>query len=347
MQLETTKNNFRLKLKSLEVGSILEGVVINKRRNEIYIDLSPYGTGRLYGSFYLQSKELAQKLNPGDVIGVKIVSLDDGYGNYEIVLEKLTDIDRWQKILSYYQKGEILELEIKEANTGGWIVEIEKIPGFIPVSQLSPDYYPRVDNNNKAMIYEHLKKFVGQKIKAKIISADYKNNKIILSEKATKEHIYKEILDKLIIGDILEVKVVSLSPFGLFVRFNENPPMDGLIHISEIPDDKTDLGKNFKIGDILAAKLISIKQDKVNFSLKDIQPDPWVTFCKKYKEGAQVEGILKDKNDIFGVVDIDGIQGVIFENLNELEINKSYKFIVDKLKINEKSLILKLAGNEN
>jgi small subunit ribosomal protein S1 len=342
MPEQKTITNLRLKLKPLEIGSILEGIVISKKRGELYVDLSPYGTGRLYGSFYLQSKNLAQKLNPGDIIGVKIVGLDDGHGNYEILLQELSALDKWQKILNHYQKGEILELEIKDANRGGWLVELEGIQGFIPVSQLSPEYYPRVDTNNKNLIYEHLKKFVGQKIKCKIFSADPKTNKLVLSEKAAKEGIHREIISKLMVGDIMPVTVVGLSSFGIFVRFNENPPMDGLIHISEIPEEKIDLEKNFKVGDRFMAKLIQIKQDKVSFSLKNLEPDPWVVFTKKYQEGNEVSGILKEKNEIFGIVDIDGVQGLVFENLDKMEIGQRYNFIIDKFQPKEKNLILKL-----
>ena len=344
MPEQKTKTNLRLKLKPLEIGSILEGRVISKKRGELYVDLSPYGTGRLYGSFYLQSKKLAQKLNPGDVIGVKIVGLDDGYGNYEILLQELSAIDSWQKILNYYQKGEILELEIKEANRGGWIVEVEGIQGFIPVSQLSPEYYPRVDNNNKNLIYEHLKKFIGQKIKCKIFSADPKNNKLVLSEKAAKEEVYQEILSKLMIGDLMEVRVVGLSPFGLFVRFHEDPPMDGLIHISEIPKEKSDLESNFKVGDTFMAKLIQIKEDKVSFSLRDLEPDPWVVFSRKYNVGDKVKGVVREKNEIFGLVDVDKVHGLLFEGLDKVEAGETYDFIIDKLQIKEKNLILKLAN---
>jgi small subunit ribosomal protein S1 len=344
MTEQKTKNSLRLKLKPLEVGSILEGKVINKKRGELFVDLSPYGTGRLYGVLYLQSKDLAQKLNPGDTVGVKIVNLDDGNGNYEILLQELSAIDKWQKILDYYQKGEVLELEIKDANRGGWITDVEGVQGFIPVSQLSPEYYPRVDTNNKNLIYEHLKQFVGQKIKCKIFSVDPKTNKLVLSEKIAKEEVYKEVLSKLIIGDIMETKVVGLSSFGIFVRFNENPPMDGLIHISEIPKEKSDLTKNFKIGDIITAKLIQIKQDKVSFSILNLEPDPWVSFIKKYQEGDKISGVLKEKNDIFGIVDLNDVQGLIFENLNKLEIGKEYNFTIDKLQHKEKNLILKLSN---
>lgn len=343
---ETVKkiNSLKIKsLKSLEKGIILEGVVIEKKRNEIYVDLSPYGIGRLYGIFYFQCKELATKLKIGDKIGVKIVSLDDGYGNYEIILQEITEVNKWQKLFNYYRSNKVLELEIKDANRGGWLVEVDGIQGFIPVSQLSPEYYPRIENSNKNLIYEHLKKFIGQKIKCRIVSIDPKQNKLVLSEKAAKEEIYKEILGKLLIGSILKVKVVGFSPFGIFVRFNEDPPMDGLIHISEIPKEKVNnLETNFQLGQILEAKLIQIKTGKVGFSLINLKPDPWIIFNQKYKEGDKILGILKEKNDIFGVVETEGVKGVIFTNLNELEINKEYNFIIEKINPQEKSLILKL-----
>lgn len=342
-------NNLKIKsVKPLEIGSILEGILISKRKNELYVDLSPYGTGRLYGIFYLQCKNIAQKLKPGDRVGVKIVGFNDGYGNYEILLQDVTETMKWQKLLDYYRSNKILELEIKDANRGGWLVEVEGIQGFIPVSQLSPQYYPRVESlsnrqiDSKNLIYEHLKKFIGHKVKCRIVSVDPKQNKLVLSEKAANEEIYQEILNRMIIGDILKVRIVGFSTFGIFVRFNEDPPMDGLIHISEIPEEKaTDLIKHFKIGDILEAKLIQIKQDKASFSLKNLTPDPWVLFAKKYKEKDKVTGVLKEKNDIFGVVEIEGVQGLIFENLDKLEIGQTYNFVIEKLKPKEKSLILK------
>ncbi len=337
-------NDSKIKtIKPLGVGSILEGTVISKRKQELYVDLSPYGTGRLYGIFYLQSKEIVQKLKLGDVVGVKIVGLNDGHGNYEIILQEITEIDKWQKILHDYRENTILELEIKDANRGGWIVDLEGVQGFIPVSQLSPEYYPRVEGNNKNLIYEHLKKFIGKKIKCRIVSADPKTNKLVLSEKAAREEEFKEVLNHLMIGDVLPVKIVSLSQFGLFVRFNEEPPIDGLIHISEIPEEKAHkLKENFKIGDVLMAKLIQIKNDKVSFSLRNVSPDPWVMFAKSHQEGDEINGILKEKNDIFGIIETDNVQGLVFENLEKLEVGKNYQFIIEKFQPKEKSLILKL-----
>ena len=348
-EIKQTTNNVKLKLvKPIEVESILQGTVMYKKRNEILIDLSPYGTGRLYGIYYLQRKKLAQQLKVGDKVGLRIVGLSDDYGNYEVVLQEISDIDKWQKIINYHQKNNLLEIEIKDANRGGWLGEIEGIPCFIPLSQLSPEYYPRInEKDNKNAILDHLKSFIGKKVKCRIVSIDLKQNKLILSEKAAKDELYQEVFKKMIIGDIMKVKIVGISMFGLFVRFNENPSMDGLIHASEIPEDQlANIEKNFHVGMEIEAKLIQIKNNRANFSLKNLTLDPWVQIVKHHKEGDIVEGIVKSKNEIFGIVDIKGIKGLIFENLNKLELDKSYKFIIEKLKSEDKSLILKLSDEQ-
>lgn len=341
------KEGIKIKVKSLNLGSILEGVIISKKKGEIFIDLSPFGVGRLYGIFYIQSKEIAQKVKVGDRVGVQVVGFDDGYGNLEVVLKDTLQIDRWQKILEYQQNKTNLELEVKEANRGGLIVELEGVQGFIPVSQLSPENYPRI--NNKEAILEHLKKFVGQKIICRVWITEPTKNKLVLSEKLAKEEIYQKILSQFRVGEVREVKVVGLSNFGVFVRFWENPSLDGLIHISEIPDElASDLNLNFPVGKTLKAKIIQIKQDRVNFSLKDLKPDPWLTVENYIRIGDKVKGIIEEKNNIFGIVKINidenvEIRGFIFERLDEIEPNREYEFTVESLNPREKNLIVKLA----
>jgi len=343
---ENQTQALKIRFKNLKIGSILEGVVISKKKGELFVDLSPFGTGRLYGIFYKECEEIAKKIRVGDRVGVRIVGLNDGYGNYEILLQDTIQINKWQRILEYQQNKTILDLEVKEANRGGLIVEVEGIQGFIPVSQLSPEYYPRV-NNNKEAILEHLKKFVGQKIKCRVWLADPQKNKLVLSEKLTKEEIYQKIISNLQVGQVMDVKVVGLSPFGIFVRFNENPAMDGLIHIMEIPSELAkDLNSNFPVGKIIKAKIVQIKQDKVNFSLRDLRPDPWTLISDYYKEGDKVEAVLKEKNNVFGVAelkvgDYGFVQGFIFQNLENLEPENKYNFIIETLNPKEKHLVLK------
>ncbi|HOE15367.1 MAG TPA: S1 RNA-binding domain-containing protein [Candidatus Paceibacterota bacterium] len=75
-------------------------------------------------------------------------------------------------------------------------------------------------------------------------------------------------------GDVVECTITKIVPFGMFVKFN-NPPIDGLIHISEIDyqliANPADI---YKEGEKIQAKIQSITNNKVSLSIKALKPDP-------------------------------------------------------------------------
>jgi small subunit ribosomal protein S1 len=330
--------------KKIEIGSIINGRIIRKKPKEVFVDLSPYGLGRVYGIFYLRSKDLIDKLNENDEVAVKIVGLDDGYGNLEVELQNTHQLTHWQKIKELMTNNTILELEVKEINRGGLIVELENIKGFVPLSQLAPENYPRINESDKKQIMEHLNKFLGTKLKLKIISIDPSTNKLILSEKATKLEEYKKVLSQFKIGDLIDVDILSISPFGLFVRVYKEPQIDGLIHITEIPDKFKNLEELFKIGQTIKAQIIKIENDRVNLSLKNLADDQWLKFINEYQEGDLIEGLVVEKNNrnIYSIIDINGIKGFLLNNLDKVEVNKNYQFKISKLEPQNRTLILEL-----
>ncbi|GIW66022.1 MAG: hypothetical protein KatS3mg094_541 [Candidatus Parcubacteria bacterium] len=343
-QLTTSDISFN-KIKKIEEGSIIKGKIIKKKSKEVFIDLSPYGIGRLYGIFYLRNKDLINKLNEGDEVFAKIVGLDDGYGNFEVEIQNYQNVNNWQKIKELINNNEIIELEVKEANKGGLIVELEGIKGFVPVSQLAAENYPRVNENDKNKILEHLNKFVGKKIKLKIISFDPSNDKLILSERITKLKEYKETLSKFSIGQIIEVEIIGVSSFGIFVKIHDNPQIDGLIHITEIPEKFKNFEEIFKVGEKIKAQIIKIENTKVNLSLKYLADDTWLKFIETYKEGDIVEGLVLEKNnDIFATIETNGVRGITLNNLDIIEVGKSYRFKISKLEFQDKKLILDLVN---
>ncbi|GIW66394.1 MAG: hypothetical protein KatS3mg095_0292 [Candidatus Parcubacteria bacterium] len=343
MSITDLKNNLKSNIRKIEKNNIIKGTIIKKKAKEVFVDLSPYGTGRIYGIFYLRSKDLINKLNEGDEVFVKIVELDDGYGNFEVEAQDYYYVNNWQKIKELMNNNEIIELEIKEANRGGLIVELEGIKGFVPVSQLLPENYPRINENDKKKILEHLNKFVGSKMKLKIIGFDPNNNKLILSEKATKLKEYKEILSKLNIGELIEVEILGISSFGIFVKVCDKPQIDGLIHVTEIPEKFKNLTESFKVGDKIQAQIIKIENDRVNLSLKYLSDEYWLNFIKEHKEGDIIEGKVIEKNDdIFAVIEVKGVKGIILNNLDKIEVGKDYQFKITTLEYKDKKLILDL-----
>lgn len=339
-----TKNRL---IKNINIGDIYRGVVIKKKARDIYIEIPFVGVGRVYGIEYIKAKNIIQKIEEGSEVVVKIIGLDDGYGNFELELQDIEAISIWIKAKEIMQNKEVLDLEVKEANKGGLIVDFYGIKGFVPVSQLAPENYPRVGENNKQEILKHLSNFVGKKMKLTIISVDPSSQKLILSERSAKIEEFQKILSNYKVGQLIEVEVLGTSKFGVFVRVHYNPHIDGLIHITEIPERLRNLEENFKKGDKIKAKIIKIEEDRVALTLKGLEEDPWIEFVEKYKVGDKVKGFLVSKEEFYALVDIERVPGIVLENYENLDPKKEYDFIIEQLEPSSKKLILKLAENES
>jgi ribosomal protein S1 len=70
-----------------------------------------------------------------------------------------------------------------DANRGGLMVKVGRIEGFLPVSQLTPEHYPRVDGGDKQRILEILQSFVGKLMRTKVIDVNEAEEKLIVSAK--------------------------------------------------------------------------------------------------------------------------------------------------------------------
>ena len=183
------------------------------------------------------------------------------------------------------------------------------IPGFLPVSQLSSEHYPRVEDGDKNKILDLLKKLIGQEVIVRILDADRESEKLIVSEKAAQSEKERELINLFQIGDIVEGEVSGVVDFGAFVKFApkndgsgkpNHEKLEGLVHISELAwqliDDPREV---VKTGDTVQAKIIGIEETRISLSMKALKEDPWTTVGQKYKVGDTVTGKV-DKINHFG-----------------------------------------------
>jgi small subunit ribosomal protein S1 len=209
---------------------------------------------------------------------------------------------------------------------------INGIPAFLPVSQLTPEHYPRVEGGAVQEILTRLKEFIGQKLKVKIITADEKEEKLIISEKEATLEKEKKKITSLKVGDIVEGEISGITDFGAFMRFDH---LEGLIHISELAwqliEDPRDI---VKVGQKVKAEIIGLDGTKIFLSLKKLVKDPWKTISKKYKVGQIVLGKIT-KIHPFGVfVQLDkDIHGLV--HISELS-SKKIKSPDDVVKVGQK-----------
>lgn len=203
----------------LSIGSIVEGAVVGRDRSSLFIDLGINGNGIIYGREFYEAKEIIKNLKIGDKVYAKVVDTENEDGYKELSLREATKQISWQKLKDIKERGDILTVKITGVNKGGLLASIEGIAAFLPVSQLSPEHYPRVADADKQKILKELQKFIGQTLEVKILDLFAEENKLILSEKAKSQEKIKEILKNYKEGDIIEGEISGIANFGAFIKF--------------------------------------------------------------------------------------------------------------------------------
>lgn len=333
---------------------VIEATLLKKTRRYAFFDIGKFGSGIVYGSELSNARNALKNMNVGDKIPARVEAIEGFMGYVELSLSEAGKQKTWQLVKELEESGEIAKVKVSGANQGGLMVDLAGLKAFLPVSQLAPNHVPEGTENDKSKLVEELKKMIGEELSVKVINVNQRTNKLIVSERessAPSANI-KELLTKYEIGQTVNGVVSGIADFGIFVRFTDNPEIEGLVHISEIAHRLIESPKELiKLGEGVKVKILDIKEGRVFLSLKALQPDPWVTVAEKYHVGDTVAGSVYKFNPFGAIIEFgDGIQGMIHisefggmeEMKKELKLKQSYKFEVSSLKPEERRMILKL-----
>ena len=272
--------------KKVVAGDTIDGKVISIKKHEILIDLGSQGVGLVprREASYIKDLELG-----ADVTASVIeAEMDDGY--VLLSLRKAVKDKGWDLVQEKMDNAETVEITPYDANRGGLLVEYEGIRGFLPVSQLSAEHYPRVGSADKDEILQRLNSLVGKTIKVRILDAIKKENKLIFSEKEAIKDGLAERFSSLKVGDVVKGVVTGVVDFGVFVNVDG---IEGLVHISEISWERVNNPSDYvKVGETVEAKIIAIDKDRLSLSMKQLQEDPWLSEIANFKKGDKVEGTI-------------------------------------------------------
>ncbi|MEI7603423.1 MAG: S1 RNA-binding domain-containing protein [bacterium] len=341
------------KLPKLKKGDLIQGKVVDVKKGTVLVDIGAKSEGVISG------KELATKekleINVGDGIMVYVVNPEDEVGNIVLSLRRTDAVRRWLALELAQKSDEVVVATVTEANTGGVLVMVGGLSGFIPTSQLSQEVMAQTGISNMSKddisaIPMKLNELVGKEIKAKIMELDRKKNRIILSEKlvvnaqSVKER--EATLKRIKVGDALTGQVTGITPFGLFVNAEG---LEGLVHLSEMSWDKVDNPADlYEVGKSIKVQLIGLSDNgkRVAYSIKRLTPDPWATVVSKYKVGQLVSGKIT-KIAVFGAfvrID-DGLNGLI--HISELS-DKMVTNPEDVVKVGDavEVMIISISPNE-
>ena len=257
-------------------------------------------------------EETLSKLEPGQEVTVRVLRADDREGNLLLSLYQAISQEDWAKARELLESKDIWYGQVTGCNRGGLLVDFHHLQAFIPASHISSWHKGKSGNGNQ----NWLKEFIGQQLPLKIIEADADNHRLIMSERLASEDLHEEkladLMDKLSEGEVRRGVVRHLTDFGAFVSLGA---ADGLIHISELawhhvahPREVLDIDDEI---DVYVLNLDE-KRQRINLSLKRLQPDPWTTVDVYYKPDQLVLGTVTNVRD-FGafVVLKTGIEGLV------------------------------------
>ncbi|EKD58220.1 MAG: RNA binding S1 protein [uncultured bacterium] len=291
-----------------QVGEVLEGTVIDITSNSLLLDLGALGTGIVLGK-EIKDGLAVGKIKKGDKVGATLIDLENEDGYIELSIREASYERAWDDLEAKRDAMGVVTTKVLDANKGGLMVEVNGITGFVPVSQLSSEHYPRVEDGDKNKILELLKKLVGKEILVRILDADRETEKLIVSERAASSEKEKEVISQLKAGDTIEGEISGVVDFGAFVKFlppakadsdRESDKLEGLVHISELAWQLIDDPRSIvKTGDKVKARIIGIDDTRISLSMKALAKDPWSEIAEKYKVGDTVQGKI-DKINPFG-----------------------------------------------
>lgn len=291
-------------------GSLVEGTVVSILKNKVLVDLGGGYTGAISGHEAHDSFNTMKSLQEGDSVSAYVLEDENDDGLVVLSLRKASQKKTWNKFVGAFETGESITVMPNEANKGGLLLNVDGIKGFIPVSQLAPLHYPRVDGADSSQILTRLTKLIGVPLRVKVINLDRDGGKLIFSEKAAEEEKRGVALDKLEVGQKVKGRISGIVKFGIFVTFDG---LEGLVHISEIAwghvKDPHDYGR---LGDDVEVLIIGKEGDKISLSMKRLIPDPWIEASKKYKVGTIIEGTVNRITPFGAFVKLDEeINGLI------------------------------------
>lgn len=296
-----------------KVGSTLEGEIISAGKNSVLVDLGSLGTGIVYPGEFYDNTALQKALKPGQRVAAILLDLENEDGWRELSLKRAQLTTAWQDIKNKKDSGEVITTKIININKGGLIVEVNGIPGFLPLSQLAPEHYPKVEGGDTTKIVQALQKLRNTDIQVKIIDYFEDENRLIVSEKAINDQELLTEVAKFKVGDVVSGTVTDVTDFGAFVRLTDN--LEGLVHISEIDWKLIDNPRDFLTpGQSVEAKIIEIDGTKISLSLKALKPDPWQKVEEKYSVGQKLAGevtritnfgvFVRLDEEIFGLIPV-------------------------------------------
>ena len=332
-------------LKPLRRGDVVEGVVMRVDAEGIVVHIGHKAEGIVPPREMrtLDEQEVAA-INEGDGIVTFVVRPESADDAAILSVDKAVGETGWHDLEKSLKANETVEGLIVGFNRGGAIVEVQKIQGFVPMSQLvsvsrevfrsmqteEPQKAPGVTGENgetdaladeapeqpSTPPVDYAAQEIGKELQLKILEINRGRNRAIFSERQAVQEWRDEqkarLVEELQEGETRSGKVTGISSFGAFVDLGG---ADGLIHISEMswgavnsPEDVVQVGQDI---DVFVLR-VDTENRKIALSLRRLEPEPWETINDRYAVGDLVDATITKLTNFGAFARVEGnIEGLI------------------------------------
>jgi len=253
------------------IGQRFQGEVVNIMPYGAFVKLEPGIEGLVHISEMSWIKRIADPkeiVQIGDKVEVQVLNIN--HDKKEISLGmKQCQSNPWGEVAKKYPPGTVISGVVRNLTNYGAFIEIEEgIDGLLHVSDMS---YVRKVSNPSELVQK------GQKLTCVVLTVDQERKRVALGLKQMGNDPWEtDIPARFQPGQKTRGKVTKLTNFGVFVELEPN--LEGLLHISELSDDKIESPEEVvKVGDDVDVKVLRVdaKDRKIGLSMRNID-DPTV-----------------------------------------------------------------------
>ncbi|UJR80785.1 30S ribosomal protein S1 [Sandaracinus amylolyticus] len=263
-------------------GMRISGKVVSITDYGAFVELEPGIEGLIHVSemSWKKPKHPSKVLEVGQEVECAILDVDAVNKRISLGLKQL-EPDPWSIFVQKYNPGDIIRGKVRSVTDYGVFVGIEEgVDGMVHKSDLS--WTQRI--NNPADVYRK-----GDEVEAIILSINHDEKKVSLGIKQLYEDPWTRIPSDYPAGTMLEVRVISIADFGVFVELERG--VEGLVPMSELSYDRIDDPRKIvQEGQIVRAEIIDVNPSdrRITLSLKKMELEQG-TPVMKYGEERSAE----------------------------------------------------------
>ncbi|MDD8014880.1 MAG: 30S ribosomal protein S1 [Acidobacteriota bacterium] len=279
--------------KKYQAGQKVNGKVVNLTDFGAFVELEKGVEGLIHISDLSWSRKLVHPkkvLTAGQEVVVSILDVNPSTKRISLGL-KQTSPHPLEVLKQKFGVGSRVKGVITSITDFGAFLEVEKgIEGLIHISDIS---WEKIKHPSEKLQ-------VGQETEAIILNIDVEKQKVSLGMKQLEGDIWEDFFNRQKIGDVVKVKIVRITDFGVFVEII--PGIEGVVFLAELDEKKIEKPSDaFSVGDERNAMIIKLNPaaKKISLSFRQAQMEQQKQEFYRYMEsqdhGLTLGDIMRDQ----------------------------------------------------